>query len=156
MLVVGALCVQLFGLYDLKGEALGLVAEHTEISVGDEEPETSPAPAARGADKAVETAEPAEAAEAGPDPEIAKEVTRFVGDARRAIEDNRLKTAAEKLQNAKLLDPDRVEVYELLATVYTEMGQEEEAEAARQKVGDLKAAAEGDGDAAGEKADKND
>jgi predicted Zn-dependent protease len=83
-----------------------------------------------------------------------------VTDARRAVENNRLQTAAEKLQNAKLLDPKRVEVYELLATVYGEMGQEKEAAAAKKKVGELQAAARGeggqpDGNVAGEEANKN-
>lgn len=147
LLVAGGMVVQMFGIYDLKGLVLGDSGQQAQ---------TQPAKPAQGdsADQGAvakddKQAEPVE--DKGPDPKIVKEVNRLIGDAERAVKNNRLQTASEKLQNAKLLDPERVEVYQLLAKVYTEMGQEADAEAAKKKVSELQAPKD-QGNEAGEEA----
>lgn len=144
LVVAGGLSVQMFGIYDIKGELLGMKSAEQPDKVETPPVEEEEAAAAK------QDQDPAEG-ESGPNPKLVKEVNRLIDDAERAVENNRLQTAAEKLQNAKLLAPERVEVYEMLAEVYAEMGQDKEAEAAKKKVAELNASND-PGDEAGEEA----
>lgn len=142
LLVAAGMAIQLFGVYDIKGAVLGKPAE--QATTQPDQPASAPEPGAQGAEEVAEND--------GPDPEIEKEVNRALDDAERAIENNRLKTARDKLNNVKMLAPERVEIYEMLGEVYTKMGQDKEAEAAKKKASELRAAKAGSDDEAGEKA----
>ncbi len=144
--VAAAIAVQTFGIYDLKSELLGAAPE--EASQQQAAAEAPPAD-----DQEAAADEPAD--DDAPDPRVAQKVDRLVKDAGRAVENNRLQTASEKLQNAKLLDPERVEVYEMLAQVYTKMGQDEDAEKAEAKATELKASLGQAEEAAAEEAEDN-
>lgn len=146
MLVAAGLGVQVSGVYDIKGDLLGIKSDEQQP----EKPTPQPDNAAKVVDQQNDDAAEQEE-ESGPNPKLVKEVNRLIDDAERAVKNNRLQTAAEKLQNAKLLAPERVEIYEMLAEVYAEMGQEKEAKAAREKVADLRAS-EAPGDEAGKEA----
>jgi predicted Zn finger-like uncharacterized protein len=145
LLVAGGLSVQMFGIYDIKGEVLGMKSTQPEEQAQKPAPQEQAAPANEAQQEEVAQEE------SGPNPKLVKEVNRLIDDAERAVKNNRLQTAAEKLQNAKLLTPERVEIYEMLAEVYAEMGQDKEAEAAKKKVAEL-TASEDPGDEAGEAA----
>ena len=69
------------------------------------------------------------------------QVDKIVKDARVAIENKRLASARSKLETAKVLDPDRFEIYDLLAQVYEQTGEQEKAKAVRSEVQTLRAQA---------------
>ncbi len=145
-LVAAGLAVQLTGIYDLKGLVLG----KQPAQQAQTQPQTQPAAAQQGGDKGA-----SEKAPDGPDPKITKEVDRLLRDAQRAMNNNRLQSASEKLKNAKLLQPKRAEVYEMLSEVYAKMGQQEESDAAKKKAAELKAGQGGGDDKAGKEASNN-
>ncbi|MGM0556617.1 MAG: zinc-ribbon domain-containing protein [Myxococcota bacterium] len=127
-IVATAIGLQTFEVYDVKGLILGVSGEQAQSSA-------SPAVET---DETSETAEEGEAGAAA-DGDAAKErqerldkqIEQLMGDAKRALENNRLQTALDKLDRAKTLDPKRPKVFDMLATVYTEMGQTEDAESAQ-------------------------
>ncbi|MFP4599667.1 MAG: zinc-ribbon domain-containing protein [Persicimonas sp.] len=144
--VAAAIAVQTFGIYDLKSELLGAAPEEAV------QEQLDPEARAEGDD---DEAPADEQDEEGADPKITQEVDRLLKDAGRAVDNNRLQTASEKLQNAKMLDPERVEVYEMLVEVYTEMGQGEDAERAEEKATELKASLGQPEEAGAEEAEPN-
>ncbi len=127
-LVATAIGLQTFDIYDIKGLVLGETAsneapkEPTADDKTDQGANNSEG-AAVGEDEAAE-------AEAARKARVKEQIDQLLGDAERARDNNRLQTALDKLNRAKQLDPERPEVFEMLATVYTEMGQAEDAESA--------------------------
>lgn len=133
--VVVILAVDVFEIYDVRGALFDKSSKDA--------PFAPPAGDLQAPPSAEASAEEQLAAEAS-DPEraVTKEVDRMITDAREAIADNRLRSANMRLNNAKLLSPDRVEIYELLEDVFEKMGSTEQADAARQKAEELRAAGE--------------
>lgn len=124
-MVATGIGLQTFEIYDVKGLILG---EASTPVLGDK---SSPSE-----DDKAESAEGEETAEAAEDKlderqqRLDKEVEKLLEDAERARENNRLQTALDKLTRAKQLDSDRPRVFDMLATVYKDMGQTNEAESA--------------------------
>lgn len=125
------LLVQLLGVYDIKSAVLGETvtesADPQEFAV--DEPGAAPS-----ADEAQEGEDAAQKTS----PEVTKAVDRLLRDAEQAIENNRLQSASVKLNNAKLLDPERVSIYVLFVEVYTQMGRPEDAQAAQKTLDELR------------------
>jgi hypothetical protein len=124
-LVATAIGLQTFDVYDVKGLILG---ESSEQKAQNTPPPTK---------EAAEQPDPAAVAESGDDEaeeqrqaRLDKQIEQLLGDAKRALENNRLQTALDKLDRAKTLDPKRAKIFDMLATVYKEMGQTEDAESA--------------------------
>lgn len=125
LLFIGAVGIglQLSGVVDIKGMVLGTPPAPTT-------PVTTPTPTPTPEVKPTTPEEPVIEASEG-------EVDALIKDAKRAIKNNKFISAKEKLQAAKLLAPERPEIYEMLAQVYDEMKQPEEAKAAREKAAAL-------------------
>jgi predicted Zn finger-like uncharacterized protein len=146
-LVAAAISVQTFGIFDIKS--------YVEVELlGREAPQPEPEATAQQETDSDEEAEDDQEAgsedQDGPDPRVAREVDRLLGDARRAVRNNRLQSASEKLKNAQLLDPERAAVYQMQADVYEQMGQHEEAEKAKERAEQLAASSAGEQEAAEE------
>ncbi len=73
------------------------------------------------------------------------EVDRVLEAARRSMRANRLKTAADKLDVAKLIDPKRPETYDLLGKVHDKMGNDDKAETHRERAQTLRQQGPSDG-----------
>lgn len=137
--IVVLLIVQVTGLYDIKSAVLG----EPPPAAAPEQPST-PGVAQPGASAGSESAAPedpqAVSAEnpQGASPEVTKAVDRLIEDAERALENNRLQSASAKLNNAKLLDPERISIYVLLVDVFTRMGRQEEAATAQKTLDELR------------------
>ena len=122
------LAVQVLGIYDIKSALFG-APDKTLAS--DAQPAT-PQPGAP-------VNAPAEIADPNAiTPEVTKAVDRLLEDAEDAMANNRLQSASVKLNNAKLLDPERVAIYVLFVEVYTKMGRPEDAQAAQNTLDELR------------------
>ena len=66
-----------------------------------------------------------------------EKIKQIIAAAEESIENNRLQTAIEKLQAAKVLDPKRPRTYELLGDVYEKLGQQEKADKNHAKAEEL-------------------
>ncbi len=100
--------------------------------------------------------------ETSEDSSVGENFKRLIEAADESIENNRLQTAIEKLKGAKMVDPERPEIYERLAEVYEKLGQGDKAEKNRKKARELKGDTEapsgekagaGSGDGDGESAE---
>lgn len=94
--------------------------------------------------------------DAGPAPDVQDagsgeqgEVDKLLAAAKDSIDQDQLQTAIEKLSAAKLLEPDRVETYELLAKVHEKLGDSEAAAENRERAEALRSGNGGDGPDAG-------
>ena len=130
-----------FGLLGLVAVALGLhlggIINFPALG-GAESPESvAPAPAPAPEPAAAEAA-PAEAAAATPNPDRRAEVDRILEDARVDIESNRLTSALDRLETARMLDPDRVQIYDMSAQVHEKLGQTDKVEAMREQARKLR------------------
>lgn len=123
LLFVGAVAIalQLSGVVDLKGMVLGTPPTPTVTPTPTPTPPPTPTP---------KVEEPVIQADDS-------EVEALLKDARRAIKNHKLPSAKDKLEAAKLLAPDRVEVYQMLADVHEQLGEAEQAEKARAKAASL-------------------
>ncbi len=74
------------------------------------------------------------------DEETKREVDQMISDARDEVESNKLMSALSKLKAAKMLDPNRFEVYDMLADVHDQMGEADKAAGVREEVKKLRAA----------------
>ena len=68
-----------------------------------------------------------------------REVNRLLESARGDMESNRLASALERIERARAMDPERIQVYEMKAEVHTELGEDEEAEELRERAEELRA-----------------
>ena len=127
LLFVGAIgiALQLSGVVDLKTMILGAPpAQPVQPPAATSTPPPKPTPST-----VVEDPAPSQG-----------ELDALLKDARRAIKNNKLISAKEVLQTARLMAPKNPEVYELLAEVYELTGEKEEATKARDKATQLKSA----------------
>lgn len=142
LVVAAAIALQTFGIYDVKGAILGTPSQPAvqpnpavpAPQAGQDAPAADEAGAAAAEDKPAADPQAAEN-------EMAQQVDDLILEARRAIKDNRLQSAVEKLERAKIIAPERARIYELLAQVHGDMGQTEQADEAAAKAEELKAAA---------------
>ena len=127
------LAAQIANLVDFK-ELLGLspVTQQQEPPAVTEPDPTPPSP---GQEEAAQDSTP----KLGLSPEQAAEVDKLVSEAREEIEMNKFASAKSKLEIAKDLDPQRFVVYDLLARVYEEIGDDKKAKATRMEVQALRA-----------------
>ncbi|RDV40075.1 hypothetical protein DV096_05820 [Bradymonadaceae bacterium TMQ3] len=128
-LVAVALGLHLGGIINFP--ALGGIAPSESVA-----PSPAPTPAPAPADEA--EAAPAEAAPAPPNPDRRVEVDRILDDARVDIESNRLTSALDRLETARMLDPDRVQIYDMSAQVHEKLGQQDKVEAMREQARKLR------------------
>ncbi|WP_230467117.1 hypothetical protein [Lujinxingia vulgaris] len=135
-----------FGLLGLVAIALGLhlggIINFPALGggAGAENVAPSPAPAPSAAPAAAPSAEEAAAQEApaAPDPDQRAQVDRILEDARVDIESNRLTSALDRLETARLLDPDRVQIYDMSAQVHEKLGQQDKVEEMREQARKLR------------------
>lgn len=120
-----AVVAQAFGLYDVKSAIFG----------AEPEPEYVARPPIR---RAVDDTPPepvrSESDEAERRARQAAQVDRIVADARLDFESNRLPIVIEKLTTARMLDPERIEIYEMLAESFEKLGRSDEATEARDTI----------------------
>lgn len=116
-----AIALQLSGIVDLKGMVLGTPPPPVTTPTPPPTPTPTPTP---------QEEEPVLKADES-------EVEALLKDARRAIKNNKLPSAKDKLEAAKLLAPERVEVYQMLADVHEQLGEAEQAKKAREKAASL-------------------
>lgn len=133
------LAVQIMGVYDFKA-LLGL-SKPAEVKVdtpanttGDD---TAPADTSAGGE------EDGGEKESGDAPALTAEqqaeVEGLVEEAKAEIKGNKLASAKTKLEIAKSIDPNRFDVYDLLAQVYEQTGEDDKAKAMRMEVQALRA-----------------
>lgn len=121
------LAVHVLGIYDVKSALFA--PEHDPAA-----PQAQPAPQA----PAPVPPPPEPVDPNAVTPEVTRAVDRLLRDAEEAMANNRLQSASIKLNNAKLLDPERVSIYVLFVEVYTKMGRTEDAEAAQKTLDELR------------------
>ena len=126
LLTCGAIAVQTFGVFDI----IGLVNGGP----------TEAAPVVEKAPVVDEKAHEQAAAEESDEDGDAEEIERVLKKVRRAFKANRLPAALDSLETVEMLDPNRIELHEMKAKIYKEMGQEEDAARAEKKVEELKSA----------------
>ncbi|RAL24923.1 hypothetical protein DL240_01560 [Lujinxingia litoralis] len=91
----------------------------------------APVPAAAAAPQAPESA-----AQDGARQRV--QVDRMLEDARVDIDSNRLSSALDRLETARLLAPERIQIYDMNAEVYEKLGQSDKVEEMRQKARELR------------------
>jgi len=127
------LAVQVLGVYDVKSALFGPAGDPPPSQAQPASQE--PAPIAAPASPPGEPVDPNAVT-----PEVTRAVDRLLKDAEQAMANNRLQSASVKLNNAKLLDPERVSIYVLFVEVYTKMGRTEDAQAAQKTLDELRGA----------------
>jgi flagellar basal body-associated protein FliL len=105
-----------------------------------EQPEQPSGVEAKAPDDGAEAAGGDEVEEPEIDEATKKEVDQMISDARDELENNKLMSALSKLKTAKMLDPNRFEVYDMLADVHEQMGEADKAAEVREEVKKLRAA----------------
>jgi predicted Zn finger-like uncharacterized protein len=131
VIVACVIGVQTFGVYDVVGKAreiLGMPEKVAQPVPPVESFETTPAADTTAA------IEP----DAEEQAELAEQLMR---DARRFIKKNKFPAALKKLETVEQIDDSNVELYELRAKIYDELGKADDAEAARAKIQELQAVA---------------
>ena len=133
----GLLAVQIMGVYDFKA-LLGL-SKPPVVEKNEPVAKTPPA----GADGANDTTPETDENETGAAPALSAEqqaeVEGLVEEAKVEIKGNKLASAKSKLEIAKSIDPNRFDVYDLLAQVYEQTGEDDKAKAMRMEVQALRA-----------------
>jgi hypothetical protein len=71
-----------------------------------------------------------------------EEIENLLKETRRDIRNKKLQSALDRLRTIEALDSERIEIFELRADTFEALGQTDDAEAARKRVEELKAAAE--------------
>jgi predicted Zn finger-like uncharacterized protein len=130
----------LFGVLAIAALGLALHLAGVIDLFGEGDPTPAPTP------QVVEEVETEESAqdfhEVALDPEelerIREEVDRMLEEAQREIDSNRLPRALEHLERARSLDPDRIQVYVLMAEAYETLEEHDEAEAMRSRARQLR------------------
>lgn len=149
LVVAAGVFLEVSGIYPVAAHIPG-VPSIVDRGDGDSEPAV-----AQGAGSGA-GAPDASTGDAGPSPDAPDagsgeqgEVDRLLAAAKDSIDQDQLQTAIEKLSAAKLLEPDRVETYELLAKVHEKLGDSEAAAENRERAEALRSEAGVDGPDAG-------
>ena len=82
--------------------------------------------------------------EGGLSPRVQAEVDRLLESAHDDMESNRLASAIDRLERARDLDPERIELYEMKAEVHEELGEADRADELRERAAELRELEEGD------------
>lgn len=140
MFVALGVGVQLFGVYDFAGLVPGIGTTSQARSTGAAASAQAPSSGESAPDRPGEAPKGAEsnAGANNPSSEQRVQVNRVLKAARESIEENRLQTAVEKLNAAKLLAPERPEIYKLLGETYEQLGQPKKAEKNRERAKTLR------------------
>lgn len=133
----GLLAVQIMGVYDFKA-LLGISKPPIEKT---EPIANTPPKEDKGANATTPDGDGGGDTSAAPklSAEQAAEVEGLVEEARSEIKGNKLASAKTKLEIAKSIDPNRFDVYDLLAQVYEQTGEDDKAKAMRMEVQALRA-----------------